>query len=133
MPRVAAEEARAGDGWVKFIADWIDREVGDLTPLWPADVLAEAIAAVHAEGARVTAHAFATESIDALLDAGIDCIEHGSGMTEDQLARAAALGVPVVPTLLQVGISNHSRPRLRANFRAMPAACGACTRRDTSM
>ena len=103
LPRVVAEEARAGDGWVKIIADWIDRDLGDLSPLWPADVLAEAIGAAHAEGARVTAHTFATESIDPLLDAGIDCIEHGTGMTGPQLGRAAAAGVPVVPTLLQVG------------------------------
>jgi len=110
LPQAAAEEAKAGDGWVKLIADWIDRDAGDLTPLWPADVLAEAISAVHAEGARVTAHTFATESIDALLDAGIDCLEHGTGMTRDQMERAAALGVPVVPTLLQV-----------ANFEAFAA------------
>jgi imidazolonepropionase-like amidohydrolase len=102
LPRVAAEEARAGDGWVKLIGDWIDRDTGDLEPLWTTDVLVEAIAAVHAEGARVTAHTFSTEAIDGLLDAGIDCIEHGTGMTSEQLARAAAAGVPVVPTLLQV-------------------------------
>ena len=102
LPAVMAEEARAGDGWVKIIADWIDRDAGDLTPLWPADVLAEGIAAAHEAGARVTAHTFATESIDALLDAGIDCIEHGTGMTADHIAEAAARGIPVVPTLLQV-------------------------------
>jgi len=102
LTRIAVEEARAGDGWVKLIADWIDRDAGDLTPLWSPQQLTEAIAAVHAQGARVTAHSFATESIDPLLDAGIDCIEHGTGMTADQMARAAALGVPVVPTLLQV-------------------------------
>ncbi|WP_430867136.1 amidohydrolase family protein [Demequina aurantiaca] len=96
------QEARRGDGWVKLIADWVDRDAGDLTPLWPADVLADAIAAAHAEGARVTAHTFATESIDPMLDAGIDCIEHGTGMTRAQMDRAAAAGVPVVPTLLQV-------------------------------
>ena len=63
----------AGDGWVKLIADWIDRDLGDdgdLTPLWPDDVLADAVAAAHAEGARVTAHTFATESIDGLLARG---------------------------------------------------------------
>jgi imidazolonepropionase-like amidohydrolase len=96
------EEAIRGDGWVKIIADWIDRDAGDLTPLWPAGALAEAIAAAHDEGARVTAHAFATESIDPLLDAGTDCIEHGTGMTAEQIARAAAADVPIVPTLLQV-------------------------------
>ncbi|BDZ61470.1 hypothetical protein GCM10025873_12610 [Demequina sediminis] len=119
LPAVMAEEARAGDGWVKIIADWIDRDAGDLTPLWPAGVLAEGIAAAHEAGARVTAHTFATESIDALLDAGIDCIEHGTGMTADHMAEAAARGIPVVPTLLQV-----------ANFEGY-AAQGRGASRDT--
>ncbi len=102
LPRVMAEEARKGDGWVKIIADWIDRDAGDLTPLWPAKVLKDGIKAAHAEGARVTAHTFATESLDALLDGGIDCVEHGTGMTQDHIDQAAELGIPVVPTLLQV-------------------------------
>ena len=28
-------QAARGDGWVKLVGDWIDREVGDLAPLWP--------------------------------------------------------------------------------------------------
>ncbi|MCB2413173.1 amidohydrolase family protein [Demequina sp. TTPB684] len=102
----AARQARASGSWVKIIADWIDRDLGeaaDLTPLWSAAQLADAVAAVHTEGARVTAHTFATESLDALLDAGFDCIEHGTGMTDAHLERAAGAGTPVVPTLLQIG------------------------------
>ncbi len=37
-----AQEAARGDGWVKIVADWIDRDLGpegDLRPLWPDDVL----------------------------------------------------------------------------------------------
>src|SRR5882757_1571073 len=37
-------QARRGDGWVKLAADWIDRSLGDLAPLWPDDVLAAAVA-----------------------------------------------------------------------------------------
>jgi imidazolonepropionase-like amidohydrolase len=119
LPTAAADEARFSaaaarhaidgglpTGWIKIIADWIDRDLGgegDLCPLWPDDVLASAMVAAHAEGARVTAHTFATESVDGLLLAGIDCIEHGTGMTDAQIERAAALGIPVVPTLLQIG------------------------------
>ncbi|WP_062522871.1 amidohydrolase family protein [Demequina silvatica] len=102
LPAVMAQEARKGDGWVKLIADWIDRDHGDLTPLWPDDALAEGIAAAHEAGARVTAHTFATETIDGLLDAGVDCIEHGTGMTADHMAEAARRGLPVVPTMMQV-------------------------------
>ena len=56
LPAAAAEQARRGDGWVKLVGDWIDRSVGDLAPLWSDDVLKAAIAAAHANGARVTAH-----------------------------------------------------------------------------
>lgn len=34
LPLAVAEQARRGDGWVKLVGDWIDRGVGDLTPLW---------------------------------------------------------------------------------------------------
>ena len=64
------EQARAGDGWVKLVGDWIDREVGDLAPLWPDDVLAAAIDAAHAEGARVTAHVFGEDALPGLLGCG---------------------------------------------------------------
>ena len=41
LPDAVREQARAGDGWVKLVGDWIHREVGDLAPVWPDDVLAE--------------------------------------------------------------------------------------------
>lgn len=106
LPDEVRKQARRGDGWVKLVADWIDRSDGaaaDLKPLWPNEVLAEAVAVAHEEGARVTAHAFATESIDGLLDAGIDCIEHGTGLTAQQISRVVSQDVAVTPTLLQVG------------------------------
>ena len=30
------QEARRGDGWVKLVGDWIDRDTGDLGACWPA-------------------------------------------------------------------------------------------------
>lgn len=105
LPDETARQARASGSWVKIIADWIDRDLGidaDLTPLWSPQQWSDAVAAAHAEGARVTAHTFATESLDALLDAGLDCIEHGTGMTDAHMEQAAAAGIPVVPTLLQI-------------------------------
>jgi imidazolonepropionase-like amidohydrolase len=95
-------QARRGDGWVKLVGDWIDRSVGDLAPEWPAEAVAAAIAAAHEEGARVTAHTFGTDALPDLIAAGIDCIEHGSGLTEALIGEMAARGTAVVPTLVNV-------------------------------
>ncbi|MFG1810194.1 amidohydrolase family protein [Streptomyces sp. NPDC049040] len=95
-------EARRGDGWVKLVGDWIDRDKGDLAPCWPADALAEAIAAAHEEGARVTAHCFAEDSLADLVAAGIDCVEHATGLTDDTVPLFAEHGVAIVPTLVNI-------------------------------
>ena len=95
-----AQQARRGDGWVKLVGDWIDRSSGDLAPLWSDEVLVAAIAAAHAEGVRVTAHVFGEDALPGLINAGIDCIEHGAGLTEDTVALMAQRGTALVPTLI---------------------------------
>jgi imidazolonepropionase-like amidohydrolase len=95
-------QARRGDGWVKLVGDWIDRDLGDLGPEWPRPALKAAIAAAHEEGARVTAHTFGTDALPDLIAAGIDCIEHGTGLTEELIGEMAARGTAVVPTLVNV-------------------------------
>lgn len=96
-----AEQAQAGDGWVKLVGDWISRDEGDLAPSFPADAVTAAIEVAHTHGAKVTAHCFGEEVLAPLLDAGIDCIEHGTGLTEEHLERMVAGGVALVPTVLQ--------------------------------
>jgi imidazolonepropionase-like amidohydrolase len=95
-------QASRGDGWVKLVGDWIDRDEGDLTPCWPADVAAAAIARAHELGARVTAHCFGEQSVADLVAGGIDCIEHGTGITEDVLDAMVANGTALVPTRVQL-------------------------------
>ncbi|MFD7231523.1 amidohydrolase family protein [Streptomyces sp. NPDC059881] len=97
-----AREARRGDGWVKLVGDWIDREAGDLTACWPRDAVEAAIAEAHRLGARVTAHCFAEDSLRDLVEAGIDCIEHATGLTEDTIPLFAERGVAIVPTLVNI-------------------------------
>lgn len=95
-------QARRGDGWVKLVGDWIDRDAGDLRPLWPADVAKEAIDTAHAEGARVTAHCFDEQSVTELVEAGIDGIEHGTGLDDATIGLMAERGVALVPTLINI-------------------------------
>jgi imidazolonepropionase-like amidohydrolase len=96
------QEAGRGDGWVKLVGDWIDRDAGDLAPCWPADALKAAITRAHELGARVTAHVFGEQALPDLLDAGIDCLEHGTGIEPSLLDDLAERQVAVVPTLIQL-------------------------------
>lgn len=97
------QEARRSDGWVKLVGDWIDRDKGDLGPCWPREALDAAIARAHELGARVTAHVFGEEALPDLLGAGIDGIEHGTGLSDDLVAVMADRGVSMVPTLVNIG------------------------------
>ena len=129
LPAAVAEQARWGDGWVKLVGDWIDRGIGDLAPLWSDDVLVEAIAAAHAEGARVTAHVFGEDALPGLINAGIDCIEHGTGITDDVIALMLEHGTALVPTLINIenfpGIADAAAkyPTYAAHMRDLYASC----------
>ncbi|MFT4163695.1 MAG: amidohydrolase family protein [Microlunatus sp.] len=121
-------QARRGDGWVKLVGDWIDRDVGDLAPLWPADAAKAAIDRAHELGARVTAHVFGEQAVAELVAAGIDGIEHGTGISTELIPLMAERQVALVPTMLQ--LDNFERyaeqgearfPRYAAHMRALYA------------
>lgn len=129
LPAALTEQARRGDGWVKLVGDWIDRSVGDLAPLWSDDVLMAAIAAAHDEGARVTAHVFGEDALPGLINAGIDCIEHGTGLTDDTIAMMVQRGTALVPTLINIdnfpGIADAAGkyPTYATHMRKLYASC----------
>ena len=134
LPEAVAREAKGGDGWVKLVGDWIDRGVGDLAPLWSDDVLEAAIAAAHEHGARVTAHVFSEDALPGLINAGIDCIEHGTGLTDDAIALMVERGTALVPTLINTlenfpGIAESAGryPAYAAHMRDLHARCRART------
>src|SRR5665648_234620 len=102
LTRYVRQEARAGDGWVKLVGDWIDRDAGDLSPCWPREALVTAIAAEHEEGARVTAHCFGEQSLRDLAAGGVDCIEHATGLVPETIDSFAAQGIAIVPTLVNI-------------------------------
>jgi imidazolonepropionase-like amidohydrolase len=90
------------DGWVKPVGDWISRDAGDLAPSFPPEAFAAAIEAAHEQGARVTAHCFGETVLPTLIEAGIDCIEHGTGLTTDLIDTMVARGTALVPTVVQL-------------------------------
>ncbi|MFC9604295.1 amidohydrolase family protein [Streptomyces niveus] len=123
-----AQEARRGDGWVKLVGDWIDREAGDLTACWPRAEVESAIAEAHRLGARVTAHCFADVALRDLVEAGIDCVEHATGLTDDLIPLFAERGVAIVPTLVNIATfpdlaagGESKYPRWSAHMRRLHA------------
>ncbi len=111
-------EARRGDGWVKLVGDWIDRSQGDLAPCWPRGALRDAVAAAHAEGARVTAHCFAESCLPDLVQTGIDCVEHATGLSEQTIPMFAEHQVPIVPTLVNTATFPDIADQAEAKFPA---------------
>ena len=128
-------QAAAGNGWVKLVGDWIDRDAGDLAPAWDPETLAGAVAAAHAAGVRITTHTFAEEPVAVLVRAGIDCVEHGTGLAPDVIDEMARRGTALVPTMLNVanfgGIADRAEerfPTYAAHMRTLAARFPAVVR-----
>lgn len=131
LPAVVAAQAIRGDGWVKLVGDWIDRTTGDLAPLWSDEIAKAAIDAAHALGAKVTAHVFGEEALPGLITAGIDCIEHGTGITDEIITMMVDHGTALVPTLINIDnfpdIADKATkyPIYAAHMRALHSTCRA--------
>jgi len=116
LVQAVEREAQRGDGWVKLVGDWIDRGVGDLAPSFADDDFAAAIKVAQDHGARVTAHCFGHDVLPGLIEAGIDCIEHGTGLTADLVEPMAEKGIALVPTVLQLELFPHLAAAAQPKF-----------------
>jgi imidazolonepropionase-like amidohydrolase len=108
-------QAKAGTGWVKLVGDWIDRSVGDLAPSWDAATMTAAVAAAHAAGARAAVHTFSEEGVEIMVKAGVDSVEHGTGLSLELIDEMASRGTALVPTMINIrtfgGIADQARER----------------------
>jgi imidazolonepropionase-like amidohydrolase len=135
LAAAATAQARAGNGWVKLVGDWIDRSAGDLAPAFEEAEFAGAVAAAHAEGARVAVHTFGEEAVEALIRAGVDSVEHGTGLSADLIGLMAARGTALVPTMSNIerfddiaAQADARFPRYAAHMRALKAGFPAVVR-----
>ena len=121
-PRSSARRRR-GDGWVKLVGDWIDRDAGDLDAVAgrPRSLAAAIAARARARRPGDRARASASESLPDLVGAGIDCIEHGTGLTDDLVAEMARRGTALVPTLVQIDNFPAYADQAEAKFPAYAA------------
>ena len=99
---------------------------GDLRPLWSARRAGRRRRRRPRGGrARHGPHVRRRSRLDALLDAGVDCLEHATGATPDQIDRIAAAGIPVTATLLQVAQFEAIAAQGSALPACSPRACAA--------
>ncbi len=128
LPAAAAEQAKAGNGWVKLVGDWIDRSTGDLAPSFDFATVQAAVSAAHDAGARVAVHTFGEEAVAELVRAGVDSIEHGTGLSPSLIDELATRGTALVPTMINIeefgGIAAQAEekfPGYAAHMRALQA------------
>jgi imidazolonepropionase-like amidohydrolase len=134
VAEIEAQAAR-GDGWVKIVGDWIDRSLGDLAPLWSDDLLKSAVGRAHELGARVAVHVFGEDALPGLIAAGVDSIEHGTGLTDETIASLGGTDTVVVPTLINIDTfpaiaaqGEAKYPTYAAHMRALLASSRARVR-----
>ncbi|MET8525093.1 amidohydrolase family protein [Micromonospora sp. NPDC005172] len=111
-----AAQAKAGNGWVKLVGDWIDRGVGDLAPAWDADTLTAAVRAAHDAGVRAAVHSFSESAVEIMVRAGVDSVEHGTGLSLDLLDEMARRGTALVPTMINIATFGGIAEQARAKF-----------------
>jgi len=109
-------QAKAGTGWVKLVGDWIDRSVGDLAPSWDPATMAAAVEAAHAAGARAAVHTFSEEGVEQMVRAGVDSVEHGTGLSLELIDEMARRGTALVPTMINIRTFGGIADQARAKF-----------------
>lgn len=98
----AAVAAAVGPGgWVKVVGDWPRKGRGPVANFGEG-ALATAVEVAHAAGARVAIHTMARDVPSIAVRAGVDSVEHGLYLTDDDVVSLGARGGMWVPTILQM-------------------------------
>ena len=94
---VAAAERQLDDG-ADFIKLYLDGSDPSVSP-WSVAEIERVVAAVHARGARVTAHSGRLDGAQKGVAGGVDALEHGFELDADVAAAMARQGTFLVSTL----------------------------------
>lgn len=101
LAEAVARAVTSSGGWVKIVGDWPRKGEGP-RPNFSFEALAAAVRIAHGAGARVAVHTMARQVPGMAVAAGVDSIEHGLFLTEDDLALLAGRGGMWVPTVLRM-------------------------------
>ena len=114
VTRAVREQLAAGADFIKLMVEGgpgLTVSAANRQELSDEEITA-AVRSAHDLGRPVTAHAVSPRCIDAVLEAGIDCVEHGTDATDRQLEQMAQRGTWLVPTLaaFEAPIRNRHLP-----------------------
>ncbi len=132
--RAIREQFRVGAEWIKIMGS---HELPQFTMAELEAMVDEA----HMNGLKVTAHATFDEAIRRVVEAGVDCVEHGGSMSDKTIQMMLERDVPIVTTFsplvlqaqrgLEWGMPPHEVERRRKQmneaerFAGNKAAAGA--------
>ena len=131
LPDAVAEQARLGDGWVKLVGDWIDRASATWRRCGPTTCSRRRSTRPTPTARGSPRTCSARTRCPGLVNAGIDCIEHGTGLTDDTIELMVEHGTALVPTLINIenfpGIADGAAkyPTYAAHMRDLYERCTA--------
>jgi imidazolonepropionase-like amidohydrolase len=116
---VVRQRIAGGASWIKLLADapGADGNMLRAEPTYPLRLIEMVCATVHDGGGRVAAHTTGPVA-PALVEAGVDSIEHGNWLDADAVARLGARGGAWTPTLSTA--MSHLEPMISAGHPAAP-------------
>ncbi len=92
---------RDGGRVVKFYASGaFSRGGGRVKPNFTAEEIRAVVDESHRAGLKVAAHAYGEEALTSVVEAGVDSVEHGLGLTAAIAREMARRGIFYVPTLV---------------------------------
>ena len=91
---------RDGGRVVKFYASGAFSRGGRVRPNFTAEEIRAIVEESHRAGLKVAAHAYGEEALASAVEAGVDSVEHGLGLTAAIAREMARKGIFYVPTLV---------------------------------
>lgn len=104
--KAVRQNLRYNVDFIKFnatLTEHVRRYEGYCAPEMTKETMVALIEEAHWHGRKVTAHCYGGPGADWALEAGIDGIEHGFYLTDEQLERMAQQGTVLCPTLSVTG------------------------------
>ncbi len=110
--KAVRSETKAGADWIKLMATGGTGTPGERTQDVQLTVaeMAAAVDEAHRRGKKVCAHCSCLAGAQALVEAGVDSIEHGIELDDDTVQDMVRQGVWLVPTLKCTAIEGESGP-----------------------